>query len=60
MAHQLASDRTTDELEQAELHKYLTFVLGSVYYGLDIQYVREIIGMQDITVVPDVPGFIKG
>jgi len=60
MADHLASDRKTDDMEQTELHKYLTFVLGNVYYGLDIQFVREIIGMQDITVVPDVPPFIKG
>jgi len=59
MADHFASDQT-DDLDQVELHKYLTFVLGSVYYGLDIQFVREIIGMQDITVVPDVPPFIKG
>jgi purine-binding chemotaxis protein CheW len=44
----------------AQLHKYLTFVLGEVNYGLDIQFVREIIGMQSITVVPDVPSFIRG
>ena len=60
MSQHFAMDQNIDELESSELHKYLTFVLGSVYYGLDIQYVREIIGMQEITVVPDVPEFIKG
>ncbi len=60
MSEHLNQDRTGDELESMELHKYLTFVLGNVYYGLAIQFVREIIGMQDITVVPDVPPFIKG
>ena len=60
MSEHLNQDRNADELESMELHKYLTFVLGNVYYGLDIQFVREIIGMQDITVVPDVPPFIKG
>ncbi|HCH62675.1 MAG: chemotaxis protein CheW [Deltaproteobacteria bacterium] len=49
-----------DELESSDLNKYLTFVLGKVYYGLDIQHVREIIGMQQVTLVPDVPPFIKG
>ena len=49
-----------EDLESPELNQYLTFVLGSVYYGLDIQHVREIIGMQEVTVVPDVPHFIRG
>jgi purine-binding chemotaxis protein CheW len=46
--------------ESPDLHKYLTFVLGSEVYGIDIQFVREIIGMQSITRVPDVPHYIKG
>ncbi len=49
-----------DPAETTDLHKYLTFVLGTEFYGIDIQFVREIIGMQSITRVPDVPGFIKG
>jgi len=53
-------ERSGSDGESSQLHKYLTFVLGSVYYGLDIQFVREIIGMQEITVVPDVPAFIRG
>ncbi len=60
MTQPISSERMADDLESTELHKYLTFVLGNVYYGIDIQFVREIIGMQDITVVPDVPPFIKG
>ena len=60
MSDVYAMDSVADDLESLELNKYLTFVLGSVYYGLDIQHVREIIGMQQVTVVPDVPPFIKG
>ncbi len=48
------------EEEETEQSKYLTFVLGTEFYGLDIQYVREIIGVQRITVLPDVPPWIKG
>jgi purine-binding chemotaxis protein CheW len=40
--------------------KYLTFELGDEAYGIDIRFVREIIGMQRITVVPDVPHYVKG
>jgi purine-binding chemotaxis protein CheW len=40
--------------------KYLTFALGREEYGLEIQKVREIIGMMGITPVPRVPPYIKG
>ena len=60
MPDHIAIEGRADELEPRGLTKYLTFVLGRVHYGLDIQYVREIIGMQEITVVPDVAPYIKG
>jgi len=40
--------------------KYLTFGLGKEDYGLEILKVREIIGMMDITAVPQVPDYVKG
>ncbi len=40
--------------------KYLTFVVGTETYGLHIRYVREIIGLQAITLLPDVPEWIRG
>ncbi len=40
--------------------KYLTFVLGEEEYGLEILKVREIIGVMEITSVPQTPEFIKG
>lgn len=40
--------------------KYLTFVLAREFYGLEILKVREIIGMMDITEVPQTPVFVKG
>jgi purine-binding chemotaxis protein CheW len=40
--------------------KYLTFALADEEYGLEILKVREIIGMMDITIVPQMPGFVKG
>jgi purine-binding chemotaxis protein CheW len=39
---------------------YLTFAVGSEDYGLTIGMVTEIVGMQRIMVVPDVPDYIKG
>lgn len=40
--------------------KYLTFILNNEEYGLEILRVREIIGLMDITPVPQVPTYIKG
>ncbi len=40
--------------------KYLTFVLGSEEYGIEILRVREIIGLMDITTVPQTPDYMKG
>ena len=41
-------------------NKFLTFELGKETYGLEILNVREIIGMMDITAVPQTPSFVKG
>lgn len=40
--------------------KYLTFTLGTEEYGLPVLRVREIIKMMDITLVPQVPPYVKG
>lgn len=40
--------------------KFLTFNLGSEQYGLEILKVREIIGLMDITTVPQTPDFVRG
>lgn len=40
--------------------KYMTFKCGSEYYGLEIQYVDEIIPFQSITVIPETEDYIKG
>ncbi len=40
--------------------KYLTFVLKAEEYGLEILKVREIIGLMDITGVPQMPDYVAG
>ncbi|MCL2082235.1 MAG: chemotaxis protein CheW [Oscillospiraceae bacterium] len=40
--------------------KYLTFCVSDEEYGMEIAYVTEIIGIQPITDVPDIPSYIKG
>lgn len=44
----------------AQEGKYLTFVLGSEEYGLEILKVQEINGMMDITPVPQSPSYVRG
>ena len=40
--------------------KYLTFHLAGEDYGIEIAFVSEIIGIQRVTEVPEMPEFIKG
>lgn len=44
----------------AKSGKYLTFALGREEYGVEILKVMEIIGIMDITAVPQVPDYVKG
>ena len=49
-----------DDDESGQADKYLLFNLGDEVYGVNIAFVTEIIEMQKITEVPDMPSFIKG
>ena len=40
--------------------KFLTFVLGDEEYGIEILKVREIMGIMEITPVPQTPDYMKG
>lgn len=40
--------------------RYLTFKIGDEQYAFEIEYVTEIIGIQNITPVPNIKPFIKG
>jgi len=40
--------------------KYLTFQLGNEEYAVQVLHVREIMGIQEITAVPQMPPHIKG
>lgn len=47
-------------IEDTQEGKFLAFKLSGEEYGLEIRYVTEIIGMQKITDLPDMPLFVKG
>jgi len=49
-----------EEEEDSQKDKYLTFHIGNEDYGIEIVYVTEIVGIQNITEVPDMPNFVKG
>jgi len=49
-----------EEDEDTQKDKFLTFTVGKEDYGLEIYHVTEIIGIQKITEVPDMPDYVKG
>jgi len=46
--------------EDTQKDRYLTFSLGDESYGIEIKYVTEIIGIQTITEIPELPEYVKG
>lgn len=46
--------------ERSRAGKYLSFQLGREEYAIQVLRVREIMGLQDITVVPQTPDYVKG
>lgn len=45
---------------EARAGKYLTFGLGKEEFAIQVMRVREIMGVQDITAVPQTPEYVKG
>jgi len=41
-------------------NRFLTFQLDKEVYGIELKFVTEIIGIQPITSIPDVPDYIQG
>lgn len=46
--------------EDTQRGKFLTFTIGNECFGIEIKYVTEIIGIQVITEVPELPEYIRG
>ena len=49
-----------DQIEDTQKGKFLTFCMGNDFYGIEIKYVTEIIGLQPITEIPEMPEYIRG
>lgn len=58
MATQQLERNSADTRQQAG--KYLTFTLQQESYGIDVLKVREIIRGTNITVVPQMPAYVRG
>lgn len=43
-----------------EKNKFLTFIIGKENYGIEIKYVTEIIGFQEIFEIPELPKYVQG
>jgi purine-binding chemotaxis protein CheW len=57
---EVLKDELLVQQEETQKDKFLTFTLGKEYYGIEIKYVTEIIGIQPITEVPELPEYIRG
>ncbi|MBQ4282667.1 MAG: purine-binding chemotaxis protein CheW [Lachnospira sp.] len=54
-------EQLTDELEEdTQKGKFMTFRSGNEFFGIELKYIVEIIGIQPITAVPEVEEYIKG
>jgi purine-binding chemotaxis protein CheW len=49
-----------EQVEDMQHGRYLTFSLEKEEFGIAINYVNEIIGMQKINDIPEVSSFVKG
>jgi purine-binding chemotaxis protein CheW len=50
-------DEADDEVQE---NKFLMCKLGNEIYGIDIRFVTDIIELQKITEVPDMPDYVQG
>lgn len=53
-------DEVVENVEDTQKGKFLTFSIGREEYGIGIKYVTEIIGIQEITEVPELPDYVRG
>ncbi len=48
------------EQEDTQKGKFLTFALNDEFYGIEIKHVTEIIGIQQIVELPELPVYFRG
>jgi purine-binding chemotaxis protein CheW len=55
-----AGSNPASQKQDRRVGKYLTFGLGKEEFAIQVLHVREIMGIQEITAVPQTPGYVKG
>lgn len=53
-------ENTAEMEEDTQKGRFLTFFIDNENYGIEIKYVTEIIGIQAITPIPELPDHVKG
>jgi len=54
------TESITETEEDTQKGRFLTFLTGEETYGIEIKHVAEIIGLQSITEMPEMPDYVKG
>lgn len=57
---EIVQDEMLYGTEDTQHGRFLTFVLGDEEFGIEIRFVTEIIGMQPVSKIPEVPDYIRG
>lgn len=53
-------DNDNENSEDTLKGRYLTFIIDKETFGIEIRFVMEIVGIQTITEMPEMPDFMKG
>lgn len=56
----ITTEVTSSALNNSDVIEMLSFSIGDATYAIEIKYIKEIIGVDQITVVPKIPDYIKG
>ncbi|HHX71944.1 MAG TPA: purine-binding chemotaxis protein CheW [Clostridiales bacterium] len=56
----IQSPFVSEQEEDTLQNRYLIFSLGDEEFALEIRHVTEIVGLQPITFLPEMPAYIKG
>jgi purine-binding chemotaxis protein CheW len=56
----MSGEIVEEETEESAGTKYLMCKLGEEIFGIDIRYITDIIELEKITAIPDVPGYVRG
>lgn len=56
----ITTEEVTSTLDNSEITEMLSFSIGDATYAIEIKYIKEIISVDQITIVPKIPDHIKG